>query len=109
MRRAVALPPAEALRPEPPARYRPTVLERLGFQRLFTQPARMVLRNLERKPAKALISAAAIALAVSILVVGSFTEDAIAYMMQFDFELSQRHDMTLSLVEPASGRALHEV
>ena len=30
--RAVALPPAEAMRPEPPAAYRPTVVERLGIQ-----------------------------------------------------------------------------
>jgi putative ABC transport system permease protein len=109
VRRAVILPPAEALRPEPPATYRPTLLERLGLKRLFTQPARMILRNLERKPVKALISVAAIALAVSILVVGSFTEDAIRYMLDFDFELSQRYDMSVALVEPTSGRALNEI
>ena len=28
---AVRLPPAEAMRPEPPARYRPTMLERIGL------------------------------------------------------------------------------
>jgi putative ABC transport system permease protein len=109
VRRAVALPPAEALRPEPPATYRPTVLERWGMQRLFTQTARMVLRNLERKPAKALLSMAAIALAVSILVVGSFTEDALDYMMTFQFELSQRYDMSVALVEPTTGRVLNEL
>ncbi|MFM8334308.1 MAG: ABC transporter permease, partial [Opitutaceae bacterium] len=31
VRRAVRLPPAEAMRPEPPARYRPSLFERFGF------------------------------------------------------------------------------
>jgi putative ABC transport system permease protein len=106
VRKAVRLPPAEALRPEPPATYRPTVLERWGLQRLFSQAARMVLRNLERQPVKALLSVGAIALAVAILVVGSFTEDAIDYMMDYQFVAAQRQDVMVTLVEPASARAL---
>jgi putative ABC transport system permease protein len=53
VRKAVRLPPAEAMRPEPPASYRPTLVERLGMQRLLSQPARMILRHLERKPVQA--------------------------------------------------------
>ena len=34
VRRAVRIPPAEAMRPEPPARYRRSVLERLGRRRM---------------------------------------------------------------------------
>src|SRR5262249_19147237 len=68
VRRAVKLPPAEAMRPEPPARYRPTLLERAGLQRLFSQATRMVLRNLERKPGRAGLSVLGIALATSIMV-----------------------------------------
>ncbi|MEX0742243.1 MAG: ABC transporter permease, partial [Phycisphaeraceae bacterium] len=41
VRAAVNLPPAEAMQPQPPATYRPTLIERLGLQRLFSQPARM--------------------------------------------------------------------
>ncbi|WP_244084056.1 ABC transporter permease [Desulforhabdus sp. TSK] len=48
--RAARLAPAEAMRPEPPARYTPTVLERLGLQRFFSPPLRMILRQLERRP-----------------------------------------------------------
>ena len=43
------LPPAEAMRPEPPAVYRPTFLERMGLQRWFSQATRMILRHLERQ------------------------------------------------------------
>ena len=36
VRRAVALPPAEAMRPEPPARFRAGFIERAGFVRLLS-------------------------------------------------------------------------
>ncbi len=109
VRRAVKLPPAEALRPEAPATYGPTILERLGLQRLFSQPARMVMRHLERQPIKSTFSVCAIAMGVAILVVGSFTEDAVDYMMDFQFVLSQRNDMTVTLVEPASSRVIQAI
>src|SRR5690606_22232151 len=50
VRQAVKLPPAEAMRPEPPAEFKPSAFERLGLQRLFSPSLRMALRNLERKP-----------------------------------------------------------
>src|SRR5436190_4446361 len=71
VRKAVKLPPAEAMRPEPPAKYRPTVVERLGLQKLLSQPTRMILRNLERKPVQALLSILGISMAVSVLVLGA--------------------------------------
>ena len=68
VRRAARLPPAEAMRPAPPAVYRATVVERLGLQRLFDQPTRMVLRHLERQPAKALLTVIGIASSLAILI-----------------------------------------
>jgi putative ABC transport system permease protein len=106
VRGAVKLPPAEAMRPPPPANYRPTILERLGFQRWISPTARMILRNLERRPVKAGMTSFGIALAVSILVVGNFSVDALNYIMDFQFQVSQRQDLTVSLVEPSSETAL---
>jgi putative ABC transport system permease protein len=34
VRRAMRLPPAEAMRPEPPVEFKPSVLERMGVHRL---------------------------------------------------------------------------
>src|SRR5262249_7623394 len=48
VRRAITVPPAEAMRTEPPARYRPSLAERALRGRL-THIARMVLRNIERQ------------------------------------------------------------
>jgi putative ABC transport system permease protein len=107
--RAAALPPAEAMRPEPPAIYRHILLERIRLQKWFSPPARMILRQLERRPLKALLTCVGIALAVSVLILGNFGLDAIEHVIDTQFYLAQHQDMTLTLVEPASGKLLEEL
>lgn len=109
VRRAVSLPPAEAMRPEAPPTFKPTIFERLGFQHLMTQTPRMVLRQLERRPWKTALSAVGIAMATSVLVLGNFSLDALSYLIEFQFHWSQRQDMTVAFVEPRGPRVLHEV
>ena len=109
VRRAVHLPPAEAMRPEPPAVYRPTILDRSGLGNLLPQAARMVFREIERRPIKAGLSVLGISMAVAVLILGSFTLDSINYIIHFQFELSQRQDVIVAFVEPASAHALHEL
>ncbi|RPH56718.1 MAG: ABC transporter permease, partial [Acidobacteria bacterium] len=75
--RAVRLPPAEAMRPEAPPRYRQTLIERLGFARWLAPPSRMILRNLSRQPVRALLSIIGIGFAAAMMVVGMFSLDAI--------------------------------
>ena len=109
VRSAVRLPPAEAMRPEPPADYRPTVLERLGTHGLLPSSTRMVLRNLERRPLKAGLSSLGIAMSVAVLVVGNYGEDALDYLMRFQFERVQRQDVTVGFVEPTHGTVVEEL
>jgi len=54
VRKAVRLAPAEAMRGEPPERFRVTALERLGLRRLLSQPGRMIARNIGRSLLSAL-------------------------------------------------------
>jgi len=108
VRRAVKLPPAEAMRPEPPARYRETLVERIGLQRLLTQPSRMILRHLERQPLQAFLSSFGIALSVAILVLGQFMTDALDFMLDAQFNVAQRQDITLTYVEPRPTDAIYE-
>lgn len=108
LRSAFSLPPAEAMRPEPPARYRHTVVERLGI-RWLSQPARMVLRNLERAPVKAALSMTGIAAAVALLMMTGFQQDAVNHMLDAQFRLSQKQDATVTFYEPASSGAIHEL
>lgn len=109
VRRAVRLKPAEAMRPEPPPAFRPTLVERLGLQPVLGQPTRMILRNLERRPAKAALSILGIAMACGILMVGRFQEGALDYLVQVQYGLAQSDDLTVTFVEPTSGRAVQEL
>lgn len=109
VRRAVRLPPAEAMRPEPPASFQPTVIERIGLQRWLSPGARMIVRQLGRRPWKALLSCFGIALAVAVLILGSFAKDALEFILETQFYLAQRQDLSIAFVEPASARALHDV
>lgn len=105
VRAAIKLPPAEAMRPESPARFRPGVLERLGFQRFLSTSSRMIFRSLERNPLKAFLATLGIALSVAILIIGRYTSDAIDTLMNFQFEGAQREDATVIFNNPLSSRA----
>jgi putative ABC transport system permease protein len=109
VRHAVPLPPAEAMRPETPVRFRVSLVERLGLQRLLSQPGRIIARTLERHPGRGLLSVIGIGLAASLLVVGTFGLDSIDVLMDTQFNVVQRFDVMVSLVEPSSSAALGEV
>lgn len=107
--RAVRLPPAEAMRPAAPPTYRPTLLERVGLQRFFDQPTRMILRNLERQPVKSALTVTGMAAACAILVLGLFFTDAMDYLVEVQFTVIQREDLTVTFTEPTAPRALYEM
>jgi len=109
VRRAAALPPAEAMRPEPPATFRPTIVERMGLSEFLPPAARMILRQLERQPIKAMTSCLGVAMAVAVLVLGSFGMDAMDYIMDFQFSLAQRQDVNVAFVEPTSPGVIHDI
>ncbi len=105
--RAAMQPPAQGMRPAPPGRYRVSLVERIGIGRWLGQPTRMIVRNLERRPGKALLSVLGIAAACAILMVGGFWRDAVEYMIAVQFRLSQRDDVTVTFVEPTSRKAMY--
>lgn len=109
VKRAISLPPAEAMRPEPPAQFHRTIIERLGLQRWLSPVGRIILRNLERKPIQSLLSIIGISLAVALLVVGHFSFDAMAYLMDVQFRIIQRDDVTILFNQPRSARARYDV
>jgi putative ABC transport system permease protein len=109
LRRALALPPAEAMRPEPPPKFRPLLLERLGQVRLLSPAARMLFRNLERRPVRAGFSVLAIALACALLVVGQYGLDAIDETIRVQFRVARRDDVRIAFYEARSLRVRHEL
>ncbi len=109
VRRAVALAPAEAMRPEPPATFRPGLLERIGLRRLLSPASRMIVRNLDRRRSRAVFSVLAVALSVAIVVSGRYAIDAVDRMVAIQFQTVQREDVTVVFQEPRPARARHEL
>jgi putative ABC transport system permease protein len=109
VRRVMRLTPAEALRPESPSRFRPLLLERLGLGRLVGPSARMVLRNVERRPLRTASTIVGAGLAVALLASGRFPYDAFDRMIDVEFRLAQRYDVLVLFTRQTNGDAIAEL
>jgi len=110
VRRAVLLPPAEAMRPEPPARFRAGFIERLGLARLLSPATRIIVRNLARRPIKALLTTFGISLSVALLVTGFFLYyDAIGRVVDVMFRTVYREDVSIVFNEPRPAGVRYDV
>ena len=106
---AVKLPPAEAMRPEPPADFQPSLFERLGLTRFFSPVFRMALRNIERRPWQAVFTSSGLALATGLMVLPGAMADSIDYLLTFQWNSQQRQDVAVFLTEQGSGRGFHDL
>ena len=106
VRRAVRIPPADAMRPEAPARYKRSLFER---SLRLPMASRMVLRNLERQPVRTAVSVVGIAFAVAVLFVGLSFIDVMDVLVNQQFVLATRQDATVSFTQPRSSRAVYDV
>jgi len=107
--RAARLAPAEGMRAETPVAYRATIVERIGLQRWVNQPSRMILRHIERRPLKSLLTVLGISCACGLMMVGNYQKGAIDFMVDVQFRQASREDLAVTFIEPTSGRALHEL
>jgi putative ABC transport system permease protein len=97
------------MRPPAPATYHRGQLDSSRLGRFAPLTARMVIRNLERRPMRALLSVAAIALAVAIVIVGIFTVDAVHYLTDVQFNTARRQDVSVAFKDVRSRAALHDL
>lgn len=109
LRRVLALPPAESMRAEAPPTFRPLVVERLGYAHILSPAARMLLRNLERRPIRAAASSLAVALACALLVVGRYGGDALDETVRVQFRDARRDDVRIAFYEARSPRIRHDL
>jgi putative ABC transport system permease protein len=109
VRRAVALPPAEAMRPEPPPVFRALRLEGPVMRRLLSTVPRMIVRNLIRRPVRTALSVLGIALGGSIVVVGLGLQDAIDGVFDIQYQESERQDVTVLFIEARPAEAARDL
>jgi len=104
----VRLPPAEAMRPPAPGRYRATLLERLGIQAM--PPAlRMIVRTMERRPLRTGLAIVGVAAAVAIVIMGNFVRDAIEVVVDTQLRVGLRADISLWTADPVDDSVRHEL
>jgi putative ABC transport system permease protein len=61
---------------------------------------RMILRNMERRPARTALSVGGVAAAIAIVIMGNFFRDAIAVVIDTQFTLGLRGEITVWTAEP---------
>jgi putative ABC transport system permease protein len=106
VRQVVRLAPAEAMRPPAPAVYRPLLSERLGLGRWISQAARMILRELERRPLRTLLSSLGIGACIAVLVVGRISQDAVELVLDVQFQRAWREDLSVAFRDPLPDRVV---
>lgn len=103
------LPPAEAMRPPNPVRYRRSWIERLGLLNVLGPGARMIYRELARRPVRVLLSVVGISMCTALVVVARTTWDGVAYLLNVQFHESMREDLTVTLSGAMPERVVREM
>jgi len=105
--RAATLPPAEAMRPPAPTRFRRTRLSSTWLARWIDQSTRIILRQILRAPLRSAMATVGIAMSVGVLVTSMQWLDSINHIVDVFFYQAQRQDMMVGLVEERSSRVMY--
>ncbi len=109
LREVVKLPPAVAMQPPPPARFRRVLPSWFTARKLLSQRAVMMLRNITSHPIRAALTSVGMALATGILIVSLFIGDAMEQLIDVTYFMSDRQDATISFTEKRSRSVVHSV
>ena len=105
VRRAVRIPPADAMRPEAPARYHRSLF---AAQPSSTDGVTHGAEKSRAATVRSMVSVIGIAFAVAVLFVGLSFIDVMNVLINQQFVMSMRRDATLSFVQPRSSNAVRD-
>ena len=106
VRRAVSVPPAEAMRPEAPARFHRSSIETLRIARVVRTAGRMMLRRLAHRPWRSAASVTGLGFAVASLTACLIFIGSMHTLIATQFWSAERQDVTVMLTDPKSSDAL---
>lgn len=109
VRRAAALSPAVAMQPPRPAAYRPGPFDRFMRSGSLDQATRMIVRHIERFPARALLTSLGLAASLVLLVGTQFMFDGIDKVVEQTYYRTQRWSEAVSFAEPRALAAIAAV
>jgi putative ABC transport system permease protein len=97
------------MRPPAPAAYHRTLRERLRLTDLAGPVGMIILRELERRPLRTVLSAVGVAAALALLVLGRFALDSVEAYVEGTLRREQRQDLAVTFDRPVSPRAAREL
>lgn len=109
VRSAARLSPAVAMSPPRPARFRASLLERLPGGMRLGVTARLIARNLERRPVRASFTVLGLAASIALLLGTQFLFSALDLVIDHTFYRRQRYSHQITFVEPRGMDALRAV
>ncbi len=109
IRSAVALPPAVAMRPPAPTRYRAVIGGLAILHLFFSQLTTMALRHLWRRPLRTGLTVLGTSFSVGLLVTAMFTQDSVDHMIDQIFFQTMREDAAIVFSGDKQPDALRSV
>ncbi|WP_316229526.1 ABC transporter permease [Bradyrhizobium sp. SZCCHNR1070] len=100
LRDVVGLAPAVAMRPAAPLGFRRSLFETFLPGRAMTVRWMMMLRNMAGRPFRSLLTVVGVAFAVPMMVLGIFWRDAIDQMIDLQFNLIERANVSITFSHP---------
>lgn len=109
LRAVVTLPPAVAMQPPAPPRFRRVLPARLAIGRLVSKPTMMMLRNLSHHPLRAMFTMLGMALAAAIIIVSLFLWDTTEDLINVTYFIADRQDATVSFIEKRPLNVVNQI
>jgi putative ABC transport system permease protein len=109
LRAVAALPPAVAMQPPAPPRFRRVLPARFALTKLVSQPTMIMLRNLSHHPLRAVFTMLGMALAPAIIIVSLFLQDTVEDLINVTYFIADRHDATVSFVEKQAQNVVEQI
>ncbi|HSM43168.1 MAG TPA: FtsX-like permease family protein [Afifellaceae bacterium] len=105
---AASMPPAVAMQPPAPPRYRRLWFELTGMGRLVSQLTMMAVRNLFRWPLRAALTILGVAMSAALLVTSLSPLDSLDDMIDITYYRTERQDATITFTDEKGPAALLE-
>lgn len=106
---AARLPPAIAMQPPAPPKFRQTWMDRAMAHARLTQPTVMILRSLTRWRVRSALTSLGLSMAVAAVMTASFMTDGLDYVIDSTFYQSNRQHAMLLFAQDVPVSALQEV
>jgi len=109
LRDVVMLPPAVAMQPPTPPRFRRLLPATFAIHNVLSQPFVMMVRNITGHPLRAMFTTLGMAFATGILIASLFLDGTMEDLIDVTYFMSDRQDATVSFVERRSMNVVEQI